>query len=463
MPELPEVETVCRGLSVRLTGRRFAKVLARRKDLRFPLPEHLAARLTGRRVLGVRRRAKYILVELDDGTVMLAHLGMSGRMTIGPPGQAPGKHDHVVFETDDGATLMFNDARRFGMIDLVEGDALENHKLLRDLGPEPLGNAFSGPVLSAALAGKRTPIKAALLDQGANAAALLARREAVLALARERVASGLDTPIGLREAEAAEAESRGSIAALRSEAAAARNQLAALAGRGPDRTIDLVPAFGQVADIADLALPSQLPADLVGRRPDVAALRQRIQASGRDIESARAAFYPNINLAAYVGLQSIGLSQLLNTGSAIFGVGPALRLPLFGSARLTSGLAARNAERDALVEQYNERVLEALREIVDLVAASDAMRAQQAEAQRAVQSGAEALRLARVREQAGLTGRLPVLESEARQLEREQRLAGLRSQRLELRVALVRALGGGFDPAAGEARAIEIPAKEQAR
>ncbi len=166
MPELPEVETVCRGLSVHLVGRRFAKVEAWRADLRFPLPAKFAARLTGRRVVRVRRRAKYILVELDDGLVMLAHLGMSGRMVVGVPGAPPGKHDHIVFTIDDGTTILFNDARRFGMVDLVQGDQLEQHRLLKDIGPEPLGNEFSAPVLSEALAGKRTPIKAALLDQG---------------------------------------------------------------------------------------------------------------------------------------------------------------------------------------------------------------------------------------------------------------------------------------------------------
>ena len=166
MPELPEVETVCRGLAVRLEGRRLARVLARRKALRFPLPKDFAARLTGRIVRTVRRRAKYIVIELDDGTVLLAHLGMSGRMYAAPLGRTAEKHDHVEFETDDGTLIVFNDARRFGMMDLIApGHALDEHKLLRALGPEPLGNEFSGPVLSAALAGKKTPIKAALLDQ----------------------------------------------------------------------------------------------------------------------------------------------------------------------------------------------------------------------------------------------------------------------------------------------------------
>ncbi len=166
MPELPEVETVMRGLAARLDGRTLAEVEVRRPDLRWPLPERMGARLTGRRILGLRRRAKYILVDLDDGTSWMIHLGMSGRMLISdgpkPPLEA---HDHVVLRTDDGTWVKFNDARRFGMMDLWPTEEVERHKLLKGIGPEPLGNAFSGPALESALAGKYTPIKAALLDQ----------------------------------------------------------------------------------------------------------------------------------------------------------------------------------------------------------------------------------------------------------------------------------------------------------
>jgi len=170
MPELPEVETVVRGLRPHLEGARLAQVIQRRADLRFPLPENFAARLQGRQVTRIGRRAKYILAHLDDGQVLLCHLGMSGRMTIAAQGKSagdgpPGPHDHVVMVTDRGQELRFNDARRFGVMDLIAADRLDSHRLLVGLGPEPLGNAFSGPVLARALAGKRTPIKAALLDQ----------------------------------------------------------------------------------------------------------------------------------------------------------------------------------------------------------------------------------------------------------------------------------------------------------
>ncbi len=166
MPELPEVETVVRGLRPRLEGRVLSRVEQRCDALRFPLPADFAGRLQGRRVLSVNRRAKYILARLDDGEVLLCHLGMSGRMVLSNGAERPAeKHDHIVLETDAGDEIRFNDARRFGVMDLVEETRLGEHRLLRDLGPEPLGNEFNGPVLATALRGRRSPIKAALLDQ----------------------------------------------------------------------------------------------------------------------------------------------------------------------------------------------------------------------------------------------------------------------------------------------------------
>lgn len=167
MPELPEVETVCRGLRPHLEGRRLVRAEARRPDLRVPLPENFARRMTGREVSAVARRAKYILAHLDGGETMVVHLGMSGRMVILADGaSASGSpHDHVLFETDLGERVIFNDPRRFGLITLVETDALDEHRLFAEMGPEPLGNAFSGALLAERFAGRRAPVKAALLDQ----------------------------------------------------------------------------------------------------------------------------------------------------------------------------------------------------------------------------------------------------------------------------------------------------------
>ncbi|HUZ62482.1 MAG TPA: bifunctional DNA-formamidopyrimidine glycosylase/DNA-(apurinic or apyrimidinic site) lyase [Acetobacteraceae bacterium] len=162
MPELPEVETVMRGLAARLTGRVIRTAVLARGDLRWPAPAGLAARLTGARVLGFRRRAKYILMRLSGGDSLLIHLGMSGRMVLDG---APVPHEHLVLQTDSGARVGFADPRRFGSLDLVPTEAEDAHRLLAGLGPEPLGEAFTAAFLSGALAGKATPIKAALLDQ----------------------------------------------------------------------------------------------------------------------------------------------------------------------------------------------------------------------------------------------------------------------------------------------------------
>ena len=166
MPELPEVETVMRGLAGRLQGRRIVRAEVRRPDLRWAFPAGLAGRLEGAQVLGFRRRAKYMLMRLDGGDSVLIHLGMSGRMLIRARGSnAATAHEHVLLETDDGWLVGFVDPRRFGSMDLVRTDAEDTHRLLAGLGPEPLDRAFNAKGLSAALAGKRTPIKAALLDQ----------------------------------------------------------------------------------------------------------------------------------------------------------------------------------------------------------------------------------------------------------------------------------------------------------
>lgn len=166
MPELPEVETVVRGLRPCLEGRRLVRVEQRRADLRFPFPEGFASRLRGRVVRRIGRRAKYIVIHLDDGQVLLCHLGMSGRVLLvekdAPP---PGPHDHVIFATDRGDEIRYNDVRRFGMMDLTDEAGLIGHPLLAPLGPEPLGNSFNGPELARRLSGKRVSIKAALMDQ----------------------------------------------------------------------------------------------------------------------------------------------------------------------------------------------------------------------------------------------------------------------------------------------------------
>jgi len=181
MPELPEVETVKRGLEPELLGRSIEKVELRRANLRFPFPKNFAASLTGAVITHIRRRAKYILVDLDKGLSLLVHLGMTGRFTVlSPKGsdnlgafyfeaaagdKADGPHDHVVIHLRGGIRLVYSDPRRFGMMDVLQTDKANEHKLLKDLGLEPLGNELSASYLAAKFRGKAAPMKAALLDQ----------------------------------------------------------------------------------------------------------------------------------------------------------------------------------------------------------------------------------------------------------------------------------------------------------
>ncbi|MBS0410050.1 MAG: bifunctional DNA-formamidopyrimidine glycosylase/DNA-(apurinic or apyrimidinic site) lyase [Proteobacteria bacterium] len=178
MPELPEVETVRRGLEPTLAGARLARVEARRPDLRFPLPDGFVQRLTGATVQGLKRRAKYLLAPLDRGETLVMHLGMTGRFEIeGPasPATRPGefalaapadpKHAHVVFETEAGARVTYFDARRFGFMDLIETERLDAHPWFSGMGPEPLGDAFGAAVLARAFKDRRQGAKTLLLDQ----------------------------------------------------------------------------------------------------------------------------------------------------------------------------------------------------------------------------------------------------------------------------------------------------------
>ncbi|MFA8386125.1 MAG: bifunctional DNA-formamidopyrimidine glycosylase/DNA-(apurinic or apyrimidinic site) lyase [Pelagibaca sp.] len=173
MPELPEVETVRRGLAPAMEGFVISQARVNRPDLRWPFPENMAARLTGKRVLRLRRRSKYILADLDSGETALIHLGMSGRMLVSgdPLGQfvhdhpAAEKHDHVVFDMENGARITFNDPRRFGAMDLFTTADGDSHPLLAAIGPEPLGNSFDENYLVTALSNRNMPMKSALLDQ----------------------------------------------------------------------------------------------------------------------------------------------------------------------------------------------------------------------------------------------------------------------------------------------------------
>jgi len=177
MPELPEVEIVRRGLQPAMEGSKIVKAEARRKDLRFPFQKDFVARLEGQTVTGLGRRAKYLMADLASGDVLLMHLGMSGsfRVVADERVKTPGQfhhprnedrlHDHVIFRMSSGAEVIFNDPRRFGYMKIIARNALDDEPLLKDLGPEPLGNEFDATMLAASCANKKTSLKAALLDQ----------------------------------------------------------------------------------------------------------------------------------------------------------------------------------------------------------------------------------------------------------------------------------------------------------
>ena len=166
MPELPEIETIRQGLAPHLEGRRLRRVDVRRGDLRIPVPQDFAERTENRRVTRLSRRGKYLLMALDDSAVIIAHLGMSGRLVLAKQkADGRGRHDHLIFETEDRARIVFNDPRRFGLFTITELSGLESHPLLAEMGPEPLDPAFDATALSATLQSRNTSIKTTLLDQ----------------------------------------------------------------------------------------------------------------------------------------------------------------------------------------------------------------------------------------------------------------------------------------------------------
>lgn len=177
MPELPEVETVRRGLAPAMEGKRIERAEIRRPDLRFPFPENFVRRVSGATVKAIGRRAKYLVGELSTGDALIMHLGMTGRFTVSrgrrdrklgefvhDPGEDP-KHDHMIFDLSGGVRVTFNDPRRFGFVELWPMMDLDAYPAFAELGPEPISNAFSGSFLGGAFAGKKTPVKSALLDQ----------------------------------------------------------------------------------------------------------------------------------------------------------------------------------------------------------------------------------------------------------------------------------------------------------
>ena len=279
-----------------------------------------------------------------------------------------------------------------------------------------------------------------LQDQLAVAERALAQRDEQLRLVRDRVNAGLDTRLELRQAEGGLPEARQQIEALREQRALTRNALAAMVAR-PLSELDL--GAPTLSALRAPPLPQVLPADLLGRRADVQAARWRVEASGQDVRSARAQFYPNINLNAFAGLSSIGLGHLLQAGSLQWGIGPALRLPIFDAGRLRANLQVKTADLDAAVESYNGAVVDAVREVADQLASAQSITVQQRE-QRAAQEAAEgAYDIAVQRYRAGLGNYLNVLSAESFVLTQRRQQVDLAARALDVQAQLARALGGG--------------------
>ncbi|GAP34669.1 efflux transporter outer membrane subunit [Piscinibacter sakaiensis] len=269
----------------------------------------------------------------------------------------------------------------------------------------------------------------------------LAQRRQVLALVRQRIAAGLDTTVELRQAEGVIAQTEVERAAADEQIQRSRHALAELTGQAPDALAGLAPTLQPVQA---QSLPAGLPADLLGRRADLVAQRWRVEAALREVDVARAQFYPNVNLVAFAGLSSLGLDSLLKAGSLSAGLGPALRLPVFDGGRLRANLAGRRAEVDAAVEAYNATLLRALREVADEVASLQGIERQQEAQARALAAAESAFALATQRYEAGLGNFLIVLTAESNVLAQRRALVELKARHLGAEAALSRALGGGW-------------------
>ncbi|MBV7426594.1 efflux transporter outer membrane subunit [Acidovorax sp. sif0715] len=293
----------------------------------------------------------------------------------------------------------------------------------------------------AAQVGRSYVALARLVSQREVAVRALEQREEQRRLTNDRVAAGLDSQVELTQAQAAVPDARTQIEALDEQITLARRQVAVLTGQAPDALTTLTP---QLAALQPAPVPEALGADLLGRRPDVVAARWRVEAATQGVKVARTEFYPNINIGAFIGLNSLGLDNLFNAGSRQMGVTPALRLPIFDGGRLRAQLGGRQAELDAAIAQYNGMVLDAVKEAGDAMASVQSLKRQQALQDDAAASAEKAYRFAQERYRAGLGNYLVVLSTESQVLAQRRLAVDLRARQLDTRLMLMKALGGGW-------------------
>ncbi|WP_266169119.1 efflux transporter outer membrane subunit [Dyella subtropica] len=272
----------------------------------------------------------------------------------------------------------------------------------------------------------------------------LAQREKTLELTRQRVAAQIDSQLELTQAEAALPEIRERIASIHESIALINNQIASLEGKAPDAGLTI--QRPHLAQVGPVALPTNLPAELIGRRPDVVAERWRVEAARQDITVAKAQFYPNVSLNAFVGSQSLGLSEFLSGGSRVLGIGPAISLPIFEGGRLRSNLGAHQAEYDAAVEKYNATVIAAIHDVVDQLVSLHWLEQEIQEQDDALRLTQHAYDLATNRYRSGLANYLQVLSAESQVLAQKRLAIESQTRQRELRLNLIRALGGGYAP-----------------
>ncbi len=282
-------------------------------------------------------------------------------------------------------------------------------------------------------------------EQLALAQRTLEQRTRMQQLVHDRVSAGLDTALELQQAASALPDARLQIEVLNEQQALARNALAALTAQPVSALQLTLPALNNIAAV-DVA--QAVPLDLLGRRSDIAAARWRVEAALQDVDSAKAQFYPNINLVAFAGLSSIGFDKLLKSESEQWGVGPAIRLPLFDGGRLRANLRGKTADLDAAIESYNSQVLEAVHEVADRVASAQAVRRQQAEQNAAQASAESAYAIALQRYEAGLGNYLNVLSAEAPVLAQRRQGTDLAARALDTQVQILHAIGGDLPSAA---------------
>ncbi len=282
---------------------------------------------------------------------------------------------------------------------------------------------------------------ARLGSQREVAVATLKQRQDQLTLIQQRVGAGLDTVVELRQGEGALPDVRAQLESIDEQIVLARHQLAVLTGQGPGALDALSPTL---ATLTPRDQPAVLGADLLARRPDVAAALARVDAASHEVKVARAQFYPDIDLTAFVGFNSIGLDKLLDMGSRQFGAGPAIHLPIFEGGQLRANLKGKSAELNAAVEAYNQQVLDAVREAADASASAASLARQRAETARALASAESAFDVARQRYQQGLSNYLVVLNTETTVLAQRRAAVDVQFRTLDVQAQLMKSLGGGW-------------------